>query len=206
MSSGSPSRRVGIERARSSPKLSTSICAKSVFTRPGAMPTTRTFGPSSPPELAGEVDERGLGEVVDAEQPLGPQPADRRDVDDDAAVLLHPPSPRRLRPEDRALHVDLERLVVAALVDLHDRARVGIGRRRCSRGCRGGRTARSSRRRTARPPRRRRRSPRTRGCRRRSSWTRPRRAGRASATRASPSLPTRRSSSRSRSRCPSTRR
>ena len=43
-------------------------------------------------------------------------------------LLLHPPAPRGLRPEDRALHVHLERLVVAALVDLHDRARVRVRR------------------------------------------------------------------------------
>ena len=47
MSWGSPSRPNGRLAARDSPKLSTSTWAKSVFTRPGAMPTTRV-GPSSP--------------------------------------------------------------------------------------------------------------------------------------------------------------
>ena len=47
MSSGSPSRLSGRLFASDSPKLSTSTCAKSVFTSPGAMPTTRV-GPSSP--------------------------------------------------------------------------------------------------------------------------------------------------------------
>ena len=46
MSSGSPRRFTGSCPARRSPNASTSAAAKSVFTRPGAMPTTRV-GPSS---------------------------------------------------------------------------------------------------------------------------------------------------------------
>src|SRR5215217_7302388 len=41
MSSGSPRRFIGTRLARSSPKFSTRKPAKSVFTRPGAIPTTR---------------------------------------------------------------------------------------------------------------------------------------------------------------------
>ena len=205
MSSGSPSRRVGIERARVVAEVVDQHLREVGLHEPGSDPDDPHLRTELAAQLSSEVDERGLREVVDPEQPFGSEPADRGDVHDDAAVVLHPLPPGGLRPEDRALHVHLERLVVAALVDLHDRARVRVRRGVVDEDVEPTEPLDRARRRTARLPRRRRRSRRTRACRRRCS-TLPRRAGRACATTASPSRPTRRSSSRSRGRCPSMRR
>ena len=79
-------------------------------------------------ELAGHVDERGLGEVVDAEPAaVGAQSSDRRDVDDGARAFLERLLPRCLAPQQRRFQVDLERLVVASLVDVERAAVVRIG-------------------------------------------------------------------------------
>ena len=56
------------------------------------------------------------------------EPADRGDVQHDAAVVLHPGLPRGLGPYERSAEVDLERLVVAAEVDVDARPEVGVGR------------------------------------------------------------------------------
>ncbi len=118
MSCGSPRRFNGIRAASCSPKLSTSTAAKSVTTRPGAMPTTRV-GPSSDGQLAGHVDQCGFGEVVDPQPTaVGPQSPDRSDVDDRARPILERLLPGRLGPQQRSLEVDLERLVVTSLVDV----------------------------------------------------------------------------------------
>ena len=103
---------VGMELASRSPKLSTSTAAKSVSTRPGAMPTTRV-GPISPASTRVEVDRsrpwsgcRHRGRSSDR------RPADRRDVDDHARLGGEGVALRGLAPEQRAAEVDLERLVV----------------------------------------------------------------------------------------------
>ncbi len=127
MSCGSPRRFSGILAANSSPKLSTRTWAKSVATRPGAIPTTRV-GPNSTGELSGHVDQRGLGQVVDPEtSAVRTQPADRRDVDDRPRTLLERLLPRRPAPQQRRLEVDLERLVVPTLVDLERASVIGVG-------------------------------------------------------------------------------
>ena len=82
-------------------------------------------------QLAGQVDQRRLGEVVDAE----PAPSVRRPPTE--AMLMIVPGrvlerllPRRLAPEQRRLEVDLERLVVASRLSTSSvRAEVRVGRR-----------------------------------------------------------------------------
>ena len=79
-------------------------------------------------QLASQVDQCRLGEVVHTERALGAQPADRSDVDDHARLVAHRLLPRGLAPEQRAAQVDLERLVEPSLVDAQRRPVVGIGR------------------------------------------------------------------------------
>ena len=67
----------------------------SVFTSPGAIALTRTPGASSAASVPGQVEERGLRRVVDADERLDREAADRRDVQDRAAVLLHRTPARR---------------------------------------------------------------------------------------------------------------
>ena len=78
-------------------------------------------------QLAGHVDHRRLGDVVDAEPELRAQAADRGDVHDHARLVLERLVPRHLRPEQRPAQVDLERLVVAGLVDAEREAVVRVG-------------------------------------------------------------------------------
>ena len=79
-------------------------------------------------ELAGHVDQRCLGEVVDAEATtVGSQTADRRDVDDRARPILECVLPRGLAPPHRGFEIDLEGLVVSTLVDIEQAPVVRVG-------------------------------------------------------------------------------
>jgi hypothetical protein len=81
-------------------------------------------------ELPREVDQRRLGEVVDAERPrVGTQTSDGGDVDDDARAFAERLLVRGAAPEDRRFQVDLEGLVVARFVDAERRPVVGVRRR-----------------------------------------------------------------------------
>ena len=55
------------------------------------------------------------------------QTADRRDVEDGAAPLLHRLAPCLLCPHERPADVHLERLVVPGEVDVDRRAHIGVG-------------------------------------------------------------------------------
>ena len=103
--------------------------AKSVFTSPGAMPTTRV-GPELVGELAGEVDQRRLRHVVHTEPELGAQAADRRDVDDRRPACSRTPcSPRLLRQKSGPRRLTSNVLSYVDGVDVERRAVVGVGGR-----------------------------------------------------------------------------
>ena len=79
-------------------------------------------------ELAGEVDQRGLRHVVRADERTGPQSADRDDVQDHAAVLVHVLVPRGAGEAQRCGDVRVEDLRDRAEVGVHQRAEHGIDR------------------------------------------------------------------------------
>jgi hypothetical protein len=95
--------------------LSTSTAAKSVCQARGD--AHHPCGAELGGELAGEVDHRRFGDVVDTQPELGAQPTDGGDVDDHTRPGVHRLVERGLGPEQRAAQVHLERLVVASLVD-----------------------------------------------------------------------------------------
>ena len=87
MSSGSPRRFVGRPRCE--------LVAEVVDEHRGEVGLDQARRDADDPgradlagQLAGEVDQRRLGHVVDAEPELGAQAADRGDVDDHAGLVL----------------------------------------------------------------------------------------------------------------------
>ena len=116
MSSGSPRRLVGIRRGEVVAEVLDEVGGEVGLHQPG--------GDADDPrraelagELAGEVDQRRLGHVVDAEAELGAQPPTEAMLMITPGWSLNACSHACWRPEQRPAQVDLERLVVARLVD-----------------------------------------------------------------------------------------
>ncbi len=92
----------GTARASGSSFGSHRARAMSVFTRPGAMAFTRTAGRQLGGQGLGEVDQRRLGDVVDADRRLDGQATDRGDVDDTPPCCRPSTAPGLLGPHQRA--------------------------------------------------------------------------------------------------------
>ncbi len=75
--------------------------------------------------LLGQMDERRLGDVVNADVRMCTKAANRRDVDDDTAVLFHVLVPAQLAEHQGSGQVDFERLVPAGEVSVDDWSVVG---------------------------------------------------------------------------------
>src|SRR2546426_285338 len=80
-------------------------------------------------QLPGEHDDPCLGDVVDPQADARPQAADAGDVDDRAAVGLHPRFIDQLGQHEDAAEVDLERLVPCRQLGAKDRPHVRVGGR-----------------------------------------------------------------------------
>ena len=89
--------------------------------------THNTGGAELACELAGEVNQRSLGEVVHTKRAFGTKATDRRDVHDDAGIVLHRGFPDGLGPKQRTAQVDIEGLVVTRWINAKRGPVVRIG-------------------------------------------------------------------------------